>query len=227
MYTTNLTNTEINPNIVMGADRDSSHGSEPMIITLASAPHWALFDLIQSATGLTLSSDEKSSIVNAVKIKKLRKRQFFLQQSDVCKYTGFIAKGSTRMFSTNEKGQEAIISFNLENSFIVDHDSFTYGAESIYHIEAMEDTTLLLISVQQLNDLMSRIPAFKMMFHRYQLDQLISIQKRVYSALSMSAEARYNDLLSSTPEYAQRFSQNMIACYLGVKAETLSRIRNK
>jgi|GEM_PF-275844 len=204
---------------------DYSAVGESKIITLASTPHWALFNFISSTTGLVVSAQEKAIIVQNVKIKKLRKRQFFLQESDVCKYIGFITSGSTRMFSVNERGQESIVSFGLENNFIVDPGSFSNNEPSGYYIEALEDTCLLTMSCAQFYTLKTQVPAFSNMFDRYQLNQLIEIQKRINSALSMSAEERYFDLIYTRPDYVKRFSQNMLACYLGVKAETLSRIR--
>jgi CRP-like cAMP-binding protein len=195
--------------------------------TLSGPAHWAFFKYITAATGIALSDQDKAMITDNVKIKKLRKRQYFLQEGDVCKYMGFIVKGSVRMFSVNERGQESIVAFALENSWISDHDSFTNSGNSDFHIEAMEDTELLTISCAQLQRMIDQMPALSAMFRQYQSQQLIAAQKRINSALSMTAEERYYDLLKCKPEYAQRFSQNMLACYLGLKPETLSRIRKR
>lgn len=176
-------------------------------------------------SGLALTEQHKSLIVESVKLKKLRKRQYFLQEGDVCKYIGFLIKGATRMFSINERGQESILAFGLENSWIADHESFNQSDCSGYHIEALEDVEMLIMSLSQMSVLMTAIPAFAITFNRYQMQQMIYNQKRINAALSMTAEERYYDLLNCSPQYAQRFSQNMLACYLGVKPETLSRIR--
>jgi len=226
MYTNSITTENA---LGMGAscfnNLDHHLPGESTVRTLAGPAHWELFKYITAMSGIPLSDQQKTLIVNTVKIKKLRKRQYFLQEGDVCKYIGFITKGSTRMFSINERGQESIVAFGLENCWIVDQASFNQCDCSGYHIEALEDTEMLILNPSQMEQLMTLIPAFALMFSRYQLQQLIYNQKRINAALSMTVEERYYDLLKCLPQYAQRFSQNMLACYLGVKPETLSRIR--
>ena len=207
----------------------SSHpvNIEPISRIIPNGAFRALFQFINAFTDVDLSDEELFLISANLKLKRLRKRQYFLQEGDVCKYIGFIVKGCTRTFSINERGQESVISFGLENSWVVDLESFTKSDCSSYHIEVLEETELLLLSLDQLNYLKRHIPAVAEMFCQYQEQQLISMQQRINAALSMTAEERYFDLLQQRPEYAQRFSQNMIACYLGVKPETLSRIRKR
>jgi CRP-like cAMP-binding protein len=132
-----------------------------------------------------------------------------------------------RMFSINEKGQESIINFGLENNWMMDQESFSMLIPSRYHIEAVEDTELLIVSNSQLQLLMDEIPAIDRMMRLTDRQKLISTQQRVHAAISMTAEERYHNLLTAHPEYTQRFSQNMIAAYLGIKSETLSRIRKR
>ncbi|WP_243770825.1 MULTISPECIES: Crp/Fnr family transcriptional regulator [Mucilaginibacter] len=198
---------------------------EPTVRTLTGPAHWELFKYITAISGMSLNNQQKTLIVESVKLKKLRKRQYFLQEGDICKYIGFIIKGSTRMFSINERGQESIVAFGLENTWITDQASFNQNECSGYHIEVMEDTELLILNRSQIELLIASVPAFARMFSEYQKQQLIYNQKRVNAALSMTAEERYYDLLKTQPQYSMRFSQNMLACYLGVKPETLSRIR--
>jgi CRP-like cAMP-binding protein len=226
MYTNSIT-----PHTVSGMDNhfreelESLKMGEPTVRTMAGPAHWDLFKYISASSGMTLSDQHKYLITETVKLKRLRKRQYFLQEGDVCKYLGFIIKGATRMFSVNERGQESIVAFGLENSWVTDQESFKNVDYSCYHIEALEDTEMLIINPSQLEYLANAIPAFAAMYSKFQLQQLIYNQKRINASLSMTAEERYYELLKSKPQYTQRFSQNMIACYLGVKPETLSRIR--
>lgn len=199
----------------------------PAVRKLIAAPHCALYSFIDRITGVQLSDPEKMMIAESVRYKKLRKRQYFLQAGDICKYAGFIIKGSMRMFSVNNRGQESIVAFGLENCWMGDWESFEGSCCSDFHIEATEDTELLMMTFAQMNQLLACIPAITAMFRNFQSEQLIYSQKRINAALSMNAEERYLDLLKCKPEYGQRFPQNMLACYLGVKPETLSRIRKR
>jgi CRP-like cAMP-binding protein len=186
-----------------------------------------LFNYVTTFIGMQLSAVEKFQLQKTFKMKTLRRRQFFLQEGDVCKHIGFIVKGAMRMFSINEKGQESIINFGLENNWMMDQESFSMLIPSRYHIVAMEDTELLIVSNSQLQLLMDEIPAIDRMMRLTDRQKLISTQQRVHAAISMTAEERYHNLLTAHPEYTQRFSQNMIAAYLGIKSETLSRIRKR
>jgi CRP-like cAMP-binding protein len=84
----------------------------------------AFFDYIQQISGKLLSDDDKQSLMAHFKPKKLRKRQYFLQEGDVCKYIGFIVKGSARTFTVDEKGHEHILKLSLENWWLADFESF-------------------------------------------------------------------------------------------------------
>lgn len=226
MYSNATQNTTVIPFQSFG-ETDYRQADLSTVKTMSGPAHWAFFKYITASTGMALSEQDKAVITDNVKIKKLRRRQYFLQEGDVCKHMGFIVKGSVRMFSVNERGQESIVAFALENSWVSDHDSFNNSASSGFHIEAMENTELLTISCSQLQRMIDQLPVLAIMFRQYQAQQLIAAQKRINTALSMTAEERYYDLLKYKPEYAQRFSQNMLACYLGLKPETLSRIRKR
>ncbi|MET3980307.1 CRP-like cAMP-binding protein [Mucilaginibacter sp. UYP25] len=222
--TTSVSLASVNPL----ADRLAIQTSSALVLKpLIDHNNWMFFKYIQAVTGQALNDDEERIISNNLKIKKLRKRQFFLQAGDACRYLGFIVKGATKMYSINERGQESIITFCMENDIITDMESFLDGKESCYHIEALEDLEMVVFERNQLFQLLVSVPALNLMFCQFQMRQLIDSQKRINASLSMNAEERYMDLLSSRPDYSQRFSQNMLACYLGLKPETLCRIRKR
>ena len=157
--------------------------------------------------------------------KRMRKRQYFLQEGDVCKYTGFIVKGSARMFTVNEKGHEHIIRFGLESWWMSDHESLISLTPSPYYIEMLEDSELLVISLPNALELRNKSRCFDLTVKALDKFQTIAMQKRIHAAIGMSAEEKYHDLSHTYPEFLERFPMNMIASYLGLSPETLSRIR--
>ncbi|MFC0513396.1 Crp/Fnr family transcriptional regulator [Mucilaginibacter angelicae] len=185
----------------------------------------ALFDYIQKISGKLLSEDDKHLLMAHFKPKKLRKRQYFLQEGDVCKYIGFIVKGSARTFSVDEKGHEHILKLSLENWWLADFESFYLLTPSRFNIEALEDLEVLQSTNAQIEEYLKHIPAFSAMANVISQNYTIANQKRMQTVMSYTAEERYEDLISNYPQFLQRFPQNMIASYLGLSPETLSRLK--
>lgn len=159
--------------------------------------------------------------------KKLRKKQYFLQEGDICQYTAFVEKGSMRSYSIDDKGNEHILQFALEGWWITDMYSFYSGEPSTYHIDALEDCELLLISRLQQESMMEAVPKMERYYRILLQNRLINMQRRLSGNLSFTAEQKYQWLLQSFPDIFQRVPQHMIASYLGITKETLSRIRSR
>jgi len=157
--------------------------------------------------------------------KKLRKKQYLLQEGDVCRYTAFVEKGMLRTFTVDEKGNEPILQFSMEGWWIADLYSFLTEEHSIYNIEALEECELLLITKENWEVLLAKVPAFERYFRLLIQNNLIATQRRLMSSLSESAEEKYTKLINNFPGCIQRVPQHMIASYLGITPETLSRIR--
>ena len=184
-----------------------------------------LFDYIERKSSVKLSEEERNLIMTRLKPKKLRKRQYFLQEGDVCKYMGFIVKGATRMFAVDGKGHEHILHFGLEDWWVGDYESFYLLTPSKYFVEALEEVDMILVTNQQLQELEQSTPAIAAMVDSLNRGATIANNKRMHAAISLTAEERYEDLVRNDPHFFQRFPQNMIASYLGISPETLSRIR--
>lgn len=185
------------------------------------------YDYIQKLSGKILSEDEKFVIETHMKPRNFRKRQYFLQEGDVCKYTGFIVKGAAKTFSVDEEGNEHILKLSIENWWLTDFESFYQLTPSQYNIEAMEDLEVLQVTNAQVEEFFKPIPAFSAMMEVIKQNNAIANQKRVQAAISFTAEERYAEFVSNYSYFLQRFPQNVIASYLGLSPETLSRLRKK
>jgi CRP-like cAMP-binding protein len=176
---------------------------------------------------IQLTEEEKQLCKTFFTPKKLRKRQYILQEGDVCKYVAFVEKGMLRSYTIDEKGNEHIMQFAFEGWWISDHYSFLTGEPAVYNIDALEDSELLLISKQAEEKMLQKIPKFEKYFRILLQNSLIATQRRLISSLSQNAEERYNQLISVCPTIPQRVPQHMMASFLGITPETLSRIRKQ
>ena len=189
--------------------------------------HESLLQYIQNYSSLPLSQAEIETIKNSFIPKKLRKRQYFLQEGNVCKYGGFIVKGAMRQYSVDDKGAEHIVQLYIENYWASDRESAIMLTPSKYFIEAWEDTELLVITRAELLDLMQKIPSIAQMTRLMDERSFIASQRRLNSAISNTAEKRYAEFIDNHPQFIQRFPQHFIASFLGITKETLSRIRKQ
>lgn len=185
----------------------------------------ALFEYIQELSGQTLSADDKQIITTHFKPKKIRKRQYFLQEGDVCKYAGFIVKGAAKTYTVDEKGHEHILKLSVEDWWLADFESYYHLKPSRFNIEALEDMEILQITNAVVEEFIKPIPAFSAMQNVLSQNNTIAAQKRMQSAISQTGEERFQELVNDYPHFIQRFSQNLIASYLGLTPESLSRIR--
>jgi CRP-like cAMP-binding protein len=157
--------------------------------------------------------------------RKLRKRQYLLQEGDVCKYQAFVEKGIMRSYTIDEKGNEHILQFASEGWWIADLSSFITEEPSVFNIEVLEDAELLLITKPSWELLMQKIPGFEHFFRIIIQNHLIATQRRLLQSLSESAEEKYKKFTDMYPACVLRVPQHMIASYLGLSRETLSRLR--
>ena len=176
---------------------------------------------------IKLTEAEKEICKSLFIPKKLRKRQYILQQDDICKNLIFVEKGLLRSYSVDEKGSEHILQFAPEGWWIADIFSFFTGENSAYNIDAIEDSELLLITNPAIEQLYERVPKFERYFRILTQNNMVAMQKRLTSELSSSAEEKYLKLISAYPNIVARVPQHMIASYLGLTPETLSRIRKR
>ncbi|HRJ29456.1 MAG TPA: Crp/Fnr family transcriptional regulator [Cyclobacteriaceae bacterium] len=159
--------------------------------------------------------------------KKIRKRQYILNAGDVCQYITFVEKGMLRSFTVDDEGHEHVVQFAVEGSWISDMASFLSGKEALYNIEALEDSEVLNLGTQAMDDLMHQVPGMERYFRLLMQNNIIALQRRVVAYMSLSAEEKYLKLMEVAPDIMNRASQQHIASYLSITPETLSRIRKQ
>jgi CRP-like cAMP-binding protein len=159
--------------------------------------------------------------------KTIQKGQFVLRMNEVCQYTCFVVKGCLRSYVIDDKGKEHIIQFAPENWWISEQISLLNKEPAMYYIDAVEDTQFLAVDRDFFKEFHRVIPAARDMSERLQLNSLRSFQKRLISHLSATGEDRYLSFIKTYPSLALRLPQKMIASYLGVTPESLSRIRKE
>lgn len=175
----------------------------------------------------TLTEAEYAKIEAVCIYKKLRKRQYLLQEGDVWKYNAFITRGLVRFYSVDESGRENIVSFAKENWWTGDRASLLTGEPSKNNIDAIEDTELVLITKTNFDRLCQEIPALNDMVNAIINKSFITSQNRIHSAIAFTAEQKYLDFVQRYPDLSLRAPQAMIASYLGITPETLSRVRKE
>ena len=187
----------------------------------------SLIQYFNSYLSKPLSRDEIVLIQRFFISKKLKKGQYFLQEGEVCQYKAFIIKGAMRQYRVGGEREEYIIKLFIENWWASDRESMMNNTPSIYFIDAWEDSEILLVTKSDLIYLVDNIPSLSEWIRKLDTNFAIASQKRLNAAISLSAEECYHDLEKNNPAFLERFPQRIIASYLGVNRETLSRIRNR
>ena len=175
---------------------------------------------------ISVSKDEIEKFRSYWKVIQLKKNDFLFRNGQPCKYDSYVVKGSLKAFYLNAKtGNEEILFFAIERWWATDLDSFANQTKSRYNIQALEDSILLQIDFQSFIKLLNEIPKMERYFRIIIESYISAIQWRVISLNSFTAEERYKDFVSQYPKIAQRVPQYLIASYLGITPEFLSRIR--
>ena len=176
---------------------------------------------------ITLTNEDYELIESVSLFKKLRKRQYLLQAGDVCLFHAFVCKGFLRNYYVDEKGQEHIMQFAPENYWTGDGESMKSGLPSKYDIDAIEESEILLLKKEDFEMIRKIIPAFNDFVNETLRKNAVVLQERIHVNISLSAEEKYSDFISKYPSISNRVPLHMVASYLGVSAETLSRVRSQ
>lgn len=173
-----------------------------------------------------LSEQEEEHIKSYLTAKKIRKKQYLLQEGDICKSLAFVGKGLLREYLVDDAG-EHIIQFAIEGWTIADLLSFLTSEPATYNIDAIEDSELVLISKSAHEELLLKEPKYETYMRLLMTNAYVALQKRLTSFISSPVEDQYTSFTRMYPNIVQRVPQHMIASYMGLTPETLSRVRKK
>lgn len=177
---------------------------------------------------IKLNQEELSRFENFYKEKTLEKGEYLLRNGNVCHYDNYVVSGVLKAFYINSNnGNEEILFFAIDDWWASDLDSFSKQKPSIYNIQALEKTTVLQINFHSFQKLLIELPSLERYFRIILESYLGTLQKRIVYCNVYDAEHRYYDFLQNYPNIASKVPQYLIASYLGLTAEFISRIRKK
>ncbi|MES2651476.1 MAG: Crp/Fnr family transcriptional regulator [Bacteroidota bacterium] len=159
--------------------------------------------------------------------RKIKRRQFLLQEGDVCKYFTYVQSGCFKIYGVDDKGVEHNLAFATEDDWISDIGSLHKEQPSKLFIEAIEPSVVLQISKGDLWYLYTNYPKFDRNFRVIIENKYIELQERLLQTVSATALERYESFINQYPHLANRLPNTQIASYLGITPEFLSKIKNE
>ena len=186
-------------------------------------------DLLNShiLKNISLTNEEFGFFASLLKSRSLEKGELLTREGDICKHETFVTKGCLKSYYEDEHGVEHILDFSIEGWWADDLFSFLTQTPSRSAIKAIEDTNVLQISKQDLEQVYKSIPKFERFFRLLFQRAYITQREQINLILSTPAEERYIQFLSKKPYAEERFSQKDIASYLGVTPQFLSSLKRK
>ncbi|RWU10716.1 Crp/Fnr family transcriptional regulator [Pedobacter chitinilyticus] len=176
---------------------------------------------------ISVTEEELNTILSYFVPLKLRKNQILLSQGELSQRTFFVVKGCLRIFFIDEAGHESTRYLAFENQFATALMSFINAAPSDEYVQAVETTEIYYITHKSFYHLLEVIPQWEKFYRMYLENAYVSNTKRLMSFLTQDALAKYHQLLEENPIIVQRLSNKMVASYLNISQETLSRLKSK
>ena len=179
------------------------------------------------AKHIQLTEDEASFFISLLRITKIKKKQYLVQPGFTCKYRNYVLKGALRAYLVDNRGQSHTIAFAIEDWWINDVSSYLFQEPGSLFVEAMEDAIVIQLDYESEKLLLEKVPKFEKFFRIVTQRAFASLQKRLLSTLSKTAEERYDEYVQKYPAIVNRFPQYALASFLGFSTEFLSKIRNR
>lgn len=171
----------------------------------------------------SLTDGEWNFVQSHFEYKSLKRHQFLIQLGQPVDFEFWIIKGLVKAYSIDEKGKEHILQFAMENYWVSDHYAFQHQVPGSIFVDCIEDSAFFCLSLENRETLCKEVPAVANFFRIKSNHGYINLQQRILSLLTMTAESRYEYLQNKLPQLMQRVPKKLIASYLGVSRETLSR----
>lgn len=176
---------------------------------------------------IPMSDAEFGHFMSYMTPRKLRKRQYLVQQGDFTRHSYYVVKGCVRAFKSDHSGKEHIIQFALEDWWIGDIAAIITGTPARLNIECLEDCEVLQIDKEDQERLYAELPKFERFFRIIIQNSLVATQNRLLSVMSQPAYERYLEFMERYPQIVQRVANHHIASFLGIAPESLSRLRKE
>ncbi|WNH09943.1 Crp/Fnr family transcriptional regulator [Thalassobellus suaedae] len=183
--------------------------------------------LIYISKYIVLTNEEITLLESKLTIRNYLKGQYILQQGDICKYGCFILSGCTRTFYVDKDGQEHILMFGIEDWWASDMGSFITQTPADFNVQCLENTEVVMFSHKVNEELYKEIPKLERFFRQITERAFVASQKRIVRGFSLAAKEQYLLFREQYPEIEQRIPQYMVASYLGITKEFLSKIKSQ
>jgi CRP-like cAMP-binding protein len=175
---------------------------------------------------ITLSDEAWSDFASCIRQEQVSKKEFLLREGEVCDFIAFIGEGMVRFYYV-DKGDEKVTAFFFPGDFVSNYRSFLNRQPSDHYIEAMKDVVMYKVTKNDLHALYDKHPSIDRLGRLIAENLYLTVTKRLDSFLYSTPEERYKELQDRNSILLQQVPQYMLASYLGVKPETLSRIRSR
>ncbi|MBL7926635.1 MAG: Crp/Fnr family transcriptional regulator [Bacteroidia bacterium] len=176
---------------------------------------------------ISVTDEMANALLSQCNKLNVAKGTWLLRQGELSKNAYYVETGLLRQYSTDDKGKEHILQFAPQNWFISNRESEYLNKPSSYYIDAIEDSTVCVIKKDLIDNLSAKITGFAdfnlQLLHKH----IASLQKRITQLQSYPAHQRYLDFIQTYPDVLLRVPQTMVASYLGITPESLSRIRKE
>ncbi len=174
-----------------------------------------------------LNEEEQSMVLSKFVLKQYKKNDFIGKQDEVSRIQSFILSGGARMFMLDDSGMEHIVQFAIEDWWVGDLGSFISQKPADFSVQCFQDTEVYQLSTDNLQVLYTTVPKMERFYRIIIQNAYVSAQKRIVNKTMLPAKERYLNFREKYPEIEQRVPQYMIASYLGITKEFLSKLRSQ